>query len=97
MRMRKAKDSARGTARGERMADHEYRVTIHSDEEDTLRRIAILHSSMYRILRVARLCRVDVVDHEQGRIQLRVHAPAADPMIVPGEVWGRVEDLGPID
>lgn len=79
------------------MALHEYRVTIESPEEDLLRRIAVLHASMYRVLKVARLHRVDRVDHTHGVIELRVRAAEADPMIVPGEVRGRIEDLGPIE
>lgn len=72
----------------------EYLVTLKADEEDALRRSALLLSAMARVLRIGKLVRVETSDLRAGELTLRVLAEEASPELVPGEVLIRVEAVG---
>lgn len=68
-----------------------YIITIQTDEADLLRRVSIINSAMFRILREAKLRSVWLADYAGGKLQLLVEAGEADPSVVPGEANVRVE------
>lgn len=70
-----------------------YRVRIVStEEEDTLKRVDLLNSAMFRVLSTSRLCRVESSDYRRGEISLLVYGSPSDPMFVPGKVEITVEE-----
>lgn len=70
----------------------EYLVKLESSEEDLLRRAALIHSALYRVLHVVeRLVRVESSDLRAGVLTVRVLAEEASPELVPGEVTISVE------
>lgn len=69
-----------------------HHVTIRVNEpKDMLKRIAILHTAMVKILSGTRLIRVLSADYESGCIEMLVEADAVKPSIVPGHVEIEVE------
>lgn len=68
-----------------------YVVTLSVDEEDVLRRVAVLTAAFYRIVAATKLLRVTESDYENGRLIFVIEARFADPMVVPGEVHARFE------
>lgn len=73
-----------------------YLVTLWvEDEPDVLRRIDILNAAFYRIItaNAIKLRRVVTSDYDNGRMELIVDAPRADPSIVPGQVRAKFEEV----
>jgi hypothetical protein len=62
------------------------------ENEDVMRKIALLNSAMFRFLKVARLKRVMHVDYEGGCIELLVEAEVIDPQIVPGVLTANIRE-----
>lgn len=71
-----------------------YRVTIEvPEEEDVLHRVALLTSTMFRILRETKLQRVEEANYRTGRLVLSVLGPPNNPAIVSGKVMINVEPI----
>lgn len=74
--------------------DCSYRVTILvAPEEDVLRRVALLTSAMFRILRETRLKKVEEANYRDGRLILSVIGLPDNPAIVSGKVSINVEQV----
>jgi hypothetical protein len=69
-----------------------YKVVVEAGDEDIMRRIALLNSAVFRVLKVARLRQVLSSDYQRGCIELMVEARQLDTMIVPGSVSVSIED-----
>lgn len=71
-----------------------YLVTLEVlDEEDALRRIDLLNSSVYRILSSddTRLEKVVSSDYSAGTMKMLIRSPQGDPNIVVGQVRVKIE------
>lgn len=76
------------------MPRSEYVVTLTVGETDTLRRVSLLNSAMFRVLEVSELRRVIEANYAEGRVELLVLAEEATPELVPGEVTIKVREAG---
>ena len=69
----------------------DYLVTLTVEESDSLRRVALLNSAMFRLLRVSQLIEVKRADYRRGTLVLKVDAEECGPELVPGRVTVQVD------
>ena len=63
-----------------------YRVIITAEEEDVLKRVALLNSTMFRFLKETKLKSVVEADYRVGKLVLEVVGTPNNPAFVSGKV-----------
>lgn len=83
--------SSNGNGDGRRTDEKEYFVSITSNEQDVLRRVDLLTSTMFRLLRETRLVRVVRSDYKEGCVELLVKGRKGNAMVSVGKVTIKIE------